>query len=100
MNWVELCYAAAGQAGFLQPCTWHPADGRPSVTASVGVAVADTTVLDQLARSTDTTMRFPSTALVGLARGDVVDLAGVSYQVRDIRAVGDGSEQVATLTRR
>ena len=37
--------------------------------------------------------------LVGLAAREVVEIGGTTFQVRDIRAVGDGSEIRAKLTR-
>ena len=44
-------------------------------------------------------MTYPATALVGLAAREVVEIGGTTFQVRDIRAVGDGSEIRAKLTR-
>ena len=44
-------------------------------------------------------MTYPASGLDGLAVRDVVVIDGHSYQVRDIRAIGDGSEMRAKLTR-
>ena len=44
-------------------------------------------------------MTYPVTAFGGLAVREVVEIGGTSFQVRDIRAVGDGSEIRAKLTR-
>lgn len=96
---LELIYTAAWHAGLLQPCLWRPPDDRPPISTMVGVQAPDVTVLDQLAVGTDTTITFPTTALPGLTRGEVVEVDGVSYRVRDLRAVGDGSEIRASLTR-
>jgi hypothetical protein len=49
--------------------------------------------------STDYEMTYPVTAFGGLAVREVVEIGGTSFQVRDIRAVGDGSEIRAKLTR-
>ena len=65
----------------------------------VDFCALDETVLDGLALSTDYTMRFPASALPDLAVGQVVSIAGASYRVRNLRAIGDGSERRADLSR-
>ncbi|AKJ30679.1 hypothetical protein AAW51_3988 [Caldimonas brevitalea] len=59
----------------------------------------DDTVLDGLALSTDHTIRYPASWLPDLAAGQSLRIGGVSYRVRDVRSVGDGSERRALLTR-
>ena len=44
-------------------------------------------------------MTYPSTVFVGLAPREPVEIDGVTFLVRELRAVGDGSEMRATLTR-
>jgi hypothetical protein len=44
-------------------------------------------------------MSYPATVFVGLAPRETVEIDGVAFQVREIRAVGDGSELRAKLTR-
>nr|CUV15879.1 conserved protein of unknown function [Ralstonia solanacearum] len=44
-------------------------------------------------------MFYPATVLVGLSSRETVEIGGVLYHVRDVRAVGDGSEIRAKLTR-
>ncbi|HEX7123444.1 MAG TPA: hypothetical protein VF178_13795 [Gemmatimonadaceae bacterium] len=90
---VEDLYAAAANAGLL-------------VEAEVGGQIVmvdfratDETVLDGLALSTDYTMRYPASALPDLAVGQVVSIGGASYRVRNLRAIGDGSERHADLSR-
>ena len=56
-------------------------------------------MLDGLTLSTEYVMTYPATALVGLAVRELVEIGGSTFQVRDIRAVGDGSEIRAKLTR-
>jgi len=56
-------------------------------------------MFDGLASTTDHQMSYPASVFVGLAPRDTVEIGGVIYQVRDIRAVGDGSEMRAKLTR-
>ncbi|WP_399681336.1 hypothetical protein [Xenophilus sp.] len=99
MGLVEQVYAAAANAGLLRDCHWQPADGSPVQTYTVGFSAPDDTLFDGLASATDYQMSYPASAFVGLAVRDAVDIGGMIYQVRDIRAVGDGSEMRAKLTR-
>lgn len=99
MGLVEQVYAAALNAGLLRDCRWQPADGSPSQTHPVGFTAPDDTVFDGLASTTDHQMSYPASALKGLAPRDTVEIDGVIYQVRSTRAVGDGSEMRAQLTR-
>ena len=99
MALIEDLYQAAARAGLLRSCTWRPSDGSAAQTRSVGFSAPDETLLDGLALSTDYEMRYPSSGLKGLVVREVVEIDGQPYQVRDIRAVGDGSELRAKLTR-
>ena len=90
---VEALYEAARRAGLL-------------VEAEVGglhvwvdFRAPDEAVLEGLALSADYTLRFPACALPTLTVGEIVTVRGASYRVRDLRAVGDGSERRAALTR-
>ena len=56
-------------------------------------------VLDGLALSTDYAIRYPASRLPNLATGEMVVIAGDSYRVREVRALADGSERRATLTK-
>jgi len=93
MALVEYLYAAAANAGLLVEAE---VDGR---VVMVDFRAPDETVLDGLALSTDYMMRFPGSALPNLAVGEIVNIGGESYRVRDMRAIGDGSERRANLTR-
>ncbi|MCU6432632.1 hypothetical protein LPB67_02420 [Undibacterium sp. Jales W-56] len=99
MNLVEKIYEAAASVGFLKECIWHPSDGSPPRTNMIGLQAPDDTVLDNLTVTTDTTMSYPATIFDGLAPRETVEIEGVAFQVREIRAVGDGSEMRAKLTR-
>ncbi len=99
MGLVEQVYAAAANAGLLRDCHWQPADGSQMQTHAVGFAAPDDTVFDGLASTTDHQMSYPASVFMGLAPRDTVEIGSVIYQVRDIRAVGDGSEMRAKLTR-
>lgn len=90
---IEDFYEAAGRSGLLVDAE---IDGH---TIAVDFRSPDETVLDGLALSADYTIRFPASALPSLAAGDTVSIAGSLYRVRDIRTIGDGSEQRASLSR-
>jgi len=99
MGLVEQVYAAVTNAGLLHDCHWQPADGSPMQTHAVGFSAPDDTVFDGLASTTDHQMSYPASVFMGLAPRDTVEIGSVIYQVRDIRAVGDGSEMRAKITR-
>jgi len=99
MNIIEQIYASAASAGLLKECLWRPADGSPPQSHPVGFAAPDGTVLDGLALSTEYAISYPASVFTGLASRETVEIDGATFLVRDIRAVGDGSEMRATLTR-
>lgn len=99
MSLVEQIYESAANAGLLKDCLWRPSDGTTAQLHPVGFAAPDDTMFDGLASTTDHEMSYPASVFVGLAPRDTVEIGGVIYQVRDIRAVGDGSEMRAKLTR-
>jgi hypothetical protein len=59
----------------------------------------DESVLDGLVLATDYAIRYPASRLPSLAVGETVVIAGDSYQVREVRALADGGERRATLTK-
>jgi hypothetical protein len=99
MGLLEQLYEAAGNAGLLKTCTWRPSTGAPAQTHRVGFAAPDGTAFDGLTTNTDYTISYPDTAFTALSVRENVEIDGVTYQVREIRAVGDGSEMRARLTR-
>ncbi len=99
MGIVEQIYEAATNAGLLKDCLWRPSDGSPTQRFSVGFAAPDDTVLDGLSLSTEYVMTYPASIFIGLAQREPVVIDGVTFLVRELRAVGDGSEMRATLTR-
>jgi hypothetical protein len=99
MGLIEQIYASAANAGLLEDCLWQPASGSEPQSAKVGFAAPDDNVLDGLALNTDYQMTYPASVLVGLAVRDVVQVNGAHYQVREVRAVGDGSEMRTKLAR-
>ena len=95
---IERLYEAAARAGLLKTATWTSAGGGEPETVDVDFRAPDETVLDGLGLSTDYAIRYPASALVGLSSGETLTIDGHSFRVREIRAVGDGSEKRATLT--
>ena len=85
-------YAAAGRAGLLTPATIGGAE------VLVDFRAPDVEVLDGLGLSSDYAIRFPADALV-LNRGEELVIGGETYRVREVRAIGDGTECRATLMR-
>lgn len=89
---LEDLYRAADRAGLLTPVT------VAGTTVPCAFRAPDETVLEGLALSRDHQIDYPA-AWLTLAVGDTVEVAGVTYQVREVRAIGDGSERRAWLTR-
>ena len=88
---VELFYESARNAGLLTAVT------VAGNTVHCAFRAPDETVLDGFALSREYQLDYPA-AWLTLAPGDTVEIAGVSYQVRDLRAIGDGSERRAFLS--
>ncbi len=83
-------YAAAGRAGLLTPAVIGGAE------VLVDFRAPDVEVLDGLGLSSDYAIRYPADGLV-LDSGHELVISGVTYRVREVRTVGDGSEFRATL---
>ena len=99
MALIERLYQSAANVGLTVRCRWVPAGGGPARTQQVGFSAPDDAVLDGLALNTDYAITYPASVFVGLAAREVVEIDGVAYQVRDVRALVDGSEMRAKLTR-
>ena len=89
---VSDLYAAAGRAGLLTPATIGGAE------VLVDFRAPDVEVLDGLGLSSDFSIRYPADE-VPLDTGQELVIGGITYRVREVRAVGDGSECRATLMR-
>lgn len=100
---IRTLYLAAQHAGLLSTCIWQgPATGQDAGVAqahAVSLRAPDEGVLDGLTLSTDYSITYPASVFAGLGVRDVVQVDGVAYQVREVRAIGDGSELRARLTR-
>ena len=86
-----MLYEASRNAGLLTPVIFA------GVTVHCAFRAPDETVLDGFALSRDYQIDYPA-AWLTLAVGDTVEVAGNSYQVRDVRAIGDGTERRASLS--
>ena len=92
---VVTLYEAARNAGLLTAVTVAGSPGGQTVYC--GFRAPDETVLDGFALSRDYQLDYPA-AWLTLAVGDTMEIAGASYQVREVRAIGDGSERRAFLS--
>lgn len=92
MDIIDL-YAAAAHAGLLTEVT------VAGETFLCDFRAPDESLLDNLVLSTEYRIRYPTVQLPHLAANDTVVIAAHSYQIREVRALGDGSERQATLTK-
>ena len=90
---VEFLYCAAANAGMLQKAFFDSRD------VMVDFRAPDEDVLSGLGVSRDYAIRYPLTWLPSLAAGNTLEISGQSYRVREIMAIGDGSERRASLSR-
>ena len=95
---VSRVYESAASAGLLKRCVWLQGNAMP-LTHMVGLRAPDDSVLDNLTRSKETTISYPSTIFTGLKAGELLELEGQRFSVREVKAVGDGAELRARLTR-
>lgn len=91
MTLVEQVYRAAAKAGLLQQCTWVSQKGLREVR-DVEFRTSDDTVFDNLVMAVETTITVPNTYFRRAQRGDLCMVDCQTYQIRDIRAIRDGSE--------
>ena len=92
LSTLRLLYEAAGHAGLLTPAVIGGSD------VLLDFRAPDTEVLDGLGLSSDYAIRYPASDVI-LDTGHELVIGGVTYRVREVRAVGDGAECRATLTR-
>ncbi len=92
MSLQSELYAAAGRAGLLSTAVIGGTD------VLVDFRAPDVEVLDGLGLSADYVIRYPADEVL-LDAGHELVIGGKTYRVRDVRAIGDGSECRATLMR-
>lgn len=90
---VGALYDAAANAGLLT----RAVIGGTEVM--VDFRAPDEDVLDGLGVSRNHTIRYPVSRLPLLAAGNTLEIAGQTYRVREVTAMGDGTEGRASLTR-
>ena len=90
---VETLYDAAANAGLLT----RAVIGGTEVM--VDFRAPDEDVLDGLGVSRNHTIRYPVSRLPNLTAGNTLEIAGQAYRVREVTALGDGTEARASLTR-
>jgi len=90
---VEFLYAAADNAGLLKPALFG------TTQVMVDLRAPDHDVLSGMGVSRDYSIRYPLTWMPELVTGNTLEVAGKTYRVREITAIGDGSECQATLSR-
>ena len=96
---VEKIYRAAANVGFLKVCVWQPSSGGAQHSHPVGWSAADRDVLSGLTSSTEYVMTYPNSCFIGLAERETVQVEGVTYLVREVQALRDGSEIQVKLMR-
>ncbi|MFZ4482061.1 MAG: hypothetical protein ACOYNZ_19460 [Rhodoferax sp.] len=89
---IEILYAAADSAGLLKPALF----GAQEVM--VDFRAPDEDVLSGMGVSRDYSIRYPLVWLLDLVAGSTIAILGQTYRVREVTAIGDGSECRATLT--
>ena len=90
---VEALYDAAANAGLLTRAVIG------GMEVMVDFRAPDEDVLDGLGVSRNHTIRYPVSRLPLLAAGNTLEIVGQTYRVREVTAMGDGTEARASLTR-
>lgn len=90
---IEALYDAAANAGLLTRAVFAGTE------VMVDFRAPDEDVLDGLGVSRNYTIRYPVSRLPLLAAGNTLEIAGQPYRVREVTAMGDGTEARASLTR-
>lgn len=93
MAGIEALYDAAANAGLLIRAV------SGSLEVMVDFRAPDEDVLDGLGVNRNYTIRYPLSRLPLLAAGNALEIAGITYRVREVSAMGDGTEARASLTR-
>ena len=79
--------------------TWRPADYTAGGAGTVMLDAPDTEILGGAIQSTEYSVLYRASELVGLAVGDTLEIGGVCYTVRHIEAVDDGALMRARLSK-
>ena len=90
---VEFLYAAAESAGLLTPALFG------ATQVMIDFRAPDEDVLSGMGVRRDYSIRYPLTWMANLVAGSTITISGQAYRVREVTAIGDGSECRATLAR-
>jgi len=93
MAFIDNIYDAAARSGLLTRAIVG------STEVMVDFRAPDEDVLDGLGVSRNYTIRYPVSRLPLLAAGNTLEIAGQTYRVREVTAMGDCTEARASLTR-
>lgn len=93
MAFIDDIYDAAARSGLLT----RAVVGGTEIM--VDFRAPDEDVLDGLGVSRNHTIRYPVSRLPLLAAGNTLEIVGQTYRVREVIAMGDGTEARASLTR-
>lgn len=97
-------YESFDKAGFLKTALWTPSVGLPGAgvqqSAQVRFRAPSRDALAGEFSVTDYTIKYPSTVLIGLKRGEALTVDGASYKVREgPHSLLDGSAFEAFLAK-
>lgn len=95
---TEQFYASFDKAGFLKTALWKPSSGAAAQSPRVRFKAPTDHALGGEALSTDYSITYPASVLIGLKRGEVVTIDGQDYTVREGPSSNkDGTELEAKL---
>ena len=95
---TEQFYASFDKAGFLKTALWKPSSGAEALEARVRFRAPTDRGLAGEVLTTDYTICYPASVLVGLKRGEVLTIEAQEYTVREGPSSNkDGTESEAKL---
>ena len=73
--------------------------GEAPLTANVMLDKPDEDILGGRVSSTDYVMTLPASKFPGIARNLTVSIDGVTYNVREVKQIGDGAIKTVSLSK-
>ena len=99
MSFIDQFYTSAANSGLLESCLWCPSDGSPAQSHPVHFTATERPIIDGLTLNTEYWMTYPADIFQKLKAPEAVEIDDAIFLVREVRAIGDGSEMRATLTK-
>jgi hypothetical protein len=100
MQTTEQFFEDAKKAGFTKPALWTPSAGGAQQSYDVVYRAPTEEILAGQAKATDRAITYPASIFPGLKRGEVVNVDGVDYKLReDPGSELDGSRFKALLSK-